>query len=93
MIGENGSGGEGRRVLAAVMVKDARRYASTGGWGFGNFDEGSKTNTLDAKAQQTCFECHTARKDTARVHTVLRTLGRCVCRRTTPLVVTLRAQR
>src|SRR6202021_56553 len=59
-IGENGLGGEGRRVLAAVMVRDARRYASTGGWGFGNFDEGSKVNTLDAKAQQTCFQCHVA---------------------------------
>ena len=68
-IGENGAGGEGRRVLAAVMVRDARRYASTGGWGFGNFDEGSKVNTLDAKAQQTCFQCHIARKDSGYVFT------------------------
>ena len=63
LIGEKGSGKEGRRVLTAVMVKDSQRYASTGGWGFGNFDEGSKVNTLDAKAEQTCFQCHIARKD------------------------------
>jgi Cytochrome P460 len=67
MIGEKGTGGEGRRVLAAVMVKDSRRYAATGGWGFGNFDEGSKVNTLDASAQQACFQCHTARKDSGYV--------------------------
>lgn len=61
-IGDKGNGGEGRRVLTAVMVKDSQRYAATGGWGFGNFDEGSKANTLDAKAQQACFQCHIARK-------------------------------
>jgi hypothetical protein len=68
-IGEKGTGGEGRRVLAAVMVKDSRRYAATGGWGFGNFDEGSKVNTLDTNAQQACFQCHTARKDSGYVFT------------------------
>ncbi len=63
LIGEKGSGKEGRRVLTAVMVKDSQRYAATGGWGFGNFFEGSKENTLDAKAQQMCFQCHIPRKD------------------------------
>lgn len=63
LVGEKGGGKEGGRVLTAVMVKDSRRYATTGGWGFGNFDEGSKANTLDAKAQQQCFQCHVARKD------------------------------
>jgi hypothetical protein len=62
-IGEKGMGGEGRRVLTAVMIKDSRLYESTGGWGFGNFYEGSKENTLDAKAQQACFQCHVSRKD------------------------------
>ena len=68
-IGEKGTGGEGRRVLAAVMVKDSRRYAATGGWGFGNFDEGSKVNTLDADGQQACFQCHVARKENGYVFT------------------------
>jgi hypothetical protein len=66
-IGEKGVGGEGSRVLTAVMVKDSRRYAATGGWGFGNFDEGSKANTLDAKAQQSCYQCHIARKENGYV--------------------------
>jgi hypothetical protein len=69
LVGEKGNGGEGRRVLTAVMVKDSRRYASTGGWGFGNFDEGSKVNTLDTKAQQDCYQCHTSRKDSGYVFT------------------------
>jgi hypothetical protein len=30
-IGDKGNGGEGRRVLTAVMVKDSHRYAETGG--------------------------------------------------------------
>jgi Cytochrome P460 len=68
-IGEMGVGGEGRRVLTAVMVMDRSRYASTGGWGFGNFDEGSKVNTLDAKAQKACFECHMPKKDNGYVFT------------------------
>jgi hypothetical protein len=45
------------------MVKDSYRYAATGGWGFGHFDEGSKVNDLDAKAQQACSQCDTSRKD------------------------------
>jgi hypothetical protein len=63
LVGDKGNGGEGHRVLTAVMVKDSRRYATTGGWGFGNFDEGSKVDTLDAKARQACYQCHTSRKD------------------------------
>lgn len=69
LVGEKGNGGEGRRVLAAVMVKDSRRYAATGGWGFAKFDEGSKVNALDAKAQQACYQCHIPRKDQGYVFT------------------------
>ena len=69
LVGDKGDGKEGKRVLTAVMVKDSRRFAATGGWGFGNFDEGSKANTLDAKAQQTCFQCHNFRKDHGYVFT------------------------
>jgi len=68
-VGEKGNGGEGRRVPTAVMAKDSQRYAATGGWGFGKFDEGSKVNTLDAKAQQACFQCHIPRKDSGYVFT------------------------
>jgi Cytochrome P460 len=62
-IGDKGVGGEGHRVLTAVMVKNNQLYPATDGWGYCNFDEGSKANTLDAKAQQACHQCHISRKD------------------------------
>jgi hypothetical protein len=68
-VGEKGNGEEGRRVLTAVMVKDSKRYASTGGWGYGNFDEGSRTNTLDGQARQACHQCHISRKEQGYVFT------------------------
>ena len=49
-------------MLTAVIVKDSHRYAETGGRGYGSFNEGSKVNTLDAKAQQACHQCHISRK-------------------------------
>ena len=37
------------------MVKDSRKYASTGGWGFAHFDDGKP----GAEAlHNTCFPCH-----------------------------------
>jgi hypothetical protein len=38
------------------MVKDSRKYAATGGWGYGQFDkEGKPVNEASLK---TCFPCH-----------------------------------
>lgn len=54
---------EGQRRLVGVMVKDSQRYSSTGGWGYGTFDEGSRVDKLDAKAREACHQCHMARKD------------------------------
>jgi len=39
------------------MVKDSKKYASTGGWGFGRFVDGKAT---DEKQHGTCFPCHEA---------------------------------
>jgi hypothetical protein len=40
------------------MVKDSKKYAATGGWGFGRSINGKPVG----KAQhQTCFACHEAR--------------------------------
>jgi hypothetical protein len=39
------------------MVKDSRRYASTGGWGFAQFDEGK---AVDEAVLKSCFPCHQA---------------------------------
>lgn len=42
------------------MVKDSKRYASTGGWGFGHFNAGGKPG--DAAFMQSCFPCHAKMK-------------------------------
>jgi hypothetical protein len=36
------------------MVKDSRKYASTGGWGFAQFNDGKPAG----EAAHTCFSCH-----------------------------------
>jgi Cytochrome P460 len=37
------------------MVKDSRKYASTGGWGFAQFDDGKPASEA---VHNTCFPCH-----------------------------------
>jgi hypothetical protein len=37
------------------MVKDSRKYASTGGWGFAQFTDGKPA---DEALLKTCFPCH-----------------------------------
>jgi hypothetical protein len=39
-----------------LMVKDSRKYASTGGWGFAQFDVHGKP--ADEAKHKTCFPCH-----------------------------------
>src|SRR5258708_27696973 len=39
------------------MVKDSRKYASTGGWGFGHFNDGKPVGNA---FMQSCFPCHKA---------------------------------
>jgi Cytochrome P460 len=41
------------------MVKDSKKYASTGGWGFAQFDDGQPAGDAVLK---TCFACHQAVK-------------------------------
>ena len=40
------------------MVKDAAKYASTGGWLYAQFDDGKPLR--DAAQLQSCFQCHQA---------------------------------
>ena len=39
------------------MLKDSKRYASTGGWGFAQFDDGKPVGEAMLKG---CFPCHAA---------------------------------
>lgn len=48
----------GVATTVQVMVKDSRKYAATGGWGFGRFVNGKP---VDEAQHRTCFACHEAR--------------------------------
>jgi hypothetical protein len=48
----------GAPTTVQVMVKDSKRYAATGGWGFGRFIDG---RPVDRAQHETCFACHAAR--------------------------------
>ncbi|WP_029529623.1 cytochrome P460 family protein [Pseudomonas sp. S9] len=47
----------GAATTVQVMVKDAKKYASSGGWGFGRFINGQPA---DEAQHKTCFACHQA---------------------------------
>jgi hypothetical protein len=47
----------GQATTVQVMVKDSKKYASTGGWGFGRFVNGKPA---DEAQHQTCWGCHQA---------------------------------
>jgi Cytochrome P460 len=50
----------GPAINVQVMVKDSKKYASTGGWGFAQFTDGKP----DGEAvHKTCFACHSPAKD------------------------------
>ena len=40
------------------MVKDSKKYAATGGWGYSSFDKDGKPS--DEAAMKQCFPCHQA---------------------------------
>jgi hypothetical protein len=54
----NGTFVEGPRRQVDVMVKDARRYGATGGWGFQRFVKDSRTDLAASPTPQECFACH-----------------------------------
>jgi cytochrome c551/c552 len=55
----------GASTNVQLMVKDSKKYASTGGWGFAQFTNGKP----DAIVQQKCFACHEPAKATDFVFT------------------------
>ena len=48
----------GAATTVQVMVKDSKRFAATGGWGFGRFIGGQP---VDEAQHRTCFACHDAK--------------------------------
>ena len=53
-----GAFAEGPRRQVDVMVKDSKRFATTGGWGFQRFVKDSKTELAASPTPQQCFACH-----------------------------------
>ena len=50
----------GSPVNIQIMVKDSKKYAESGGWGFADF-KGEKPG--DKALHETCFPCHIPAKD------------------------------
>ncbi|KWR75973.1 MULTISPECIES: cytochrome P460 family protein [Pseudomonas] len=48
----------GAATTVQFMVKDSKKYAATGGWGFARFIDGKPA---DEAQHQTCYACHQAR--------------------------------
>jgi len=49
------------------MVKDSKKYAATGGWGFAQFDKDGKP--AEEASLKTCFPCHVPAKNRDYVFT------------------------
>ncbi|MGA2998576.1 cytochrome P460 family protein [Bradyrhizobium sp.] len=48
----------GAATTVQIMVKDSKKYAATGGWGFGRF---IASKPVDEAQHETCFPCHESR--------------------------------
>jgi hypothetical protein len=62
---KDGSYVEGNKKAIAVMIKDAKKYPTTGGWGFQVWGDGDPSKPLvpdAAHAVTACFACHTPQK-------------------------------
>ena len=56
----------GSPVNVQFMVKDSKKYAATGGWGFADFKDGKPGNK---SLHETCFPCHIPAKNRDYVFT------------------------
>ena len=56
----------GDPVNLQVMVKNSKKYAATGGWGFGDFKDGKPS---DEALHEKCFSCHIPAKASDYVYT------------------------
>ena len=62
---KDGASFEGVKKFVTVMVKDSKKYAATGGWGFQVWDGGDPAKPQLADLAQTvpaCFVCHSPQK-------------------------------
>jgi hypothetical protein len=58
----DGSYTQGKRKAIPVMLKDSKKYQSTGGWGFQAWAGGDPGKPLVTDPVKACFACHTSQK-------------------------------
>lgn len=64
VVAADGAIAEGKRKVVGVMHRDAKKYASTGGWGFEGFAGDSRSErVVGAGNGAGCFGCHEPQKD------------------------------
>ncbi len=66
VFGKDQSFVAGTPTNVQLMVKDSKKYPTTGGWGFEQFDHGKPAS---AAATTGCFACHTPAEDREYVFT------------------------
>jgi hypothetical protein len=59
---DDGAYHQGGRKFLTVMVKDSKKYASTGGWGFQAWPGGDPTKPIVDDSVKQCFSCHVPEK-------------------------------
>ncbi len=69
IFGQSQSFVAGSPTNVQFMVKDSNKYASTGGWGFGHFNERDGNKPGAEALMKTCFLCHQKAKDSDLVFT------------------------
>ncbi|MFN0318397.1 MAG: cytochrome P460 family protein [Burkholderiales bacterium] len=66
MEGDNNTTKQGDRKVIATMIRNATKYAETGGWGFEAF-KGGDPNQRVVKDMKACFVCHIPHEATSYV--------------------------
>jgi hypothetical protein len=59
---DDGAYHQGARKFLTVMVKDSKKYASTGGWGFQAWPGGDPAKPIVDDSAKQCFSCHEPEK-------------------------------
>ena len=67
VFGDKQSFVPGAPTNVQLEVKDSKKYAATGGWGFGHFNPDGKPG--NAALLKTCFPCHEPAKATDLIYT------------------------
>ena len=64
---------EGKRKVLGVMVRDRKKYANTGGWGFEGFAGGDPLKrVVGDNAAKACFACHAPQQNNNYLFSAIR---------------------